>query len=898
MNAPLGSRYPSDREADIVLRDGATVHVRPIRADDEDALEGFFRALSPESRQLRFFTGGLNFAREAQSEAQVDYAGRSGLLATTGPDQKIVGHAFYAATEPHTAEVAFAVDDAYQGRGLGTMLLGQLAEMAAANGIERFEALVLPVNHRMLDVFREAGFTLTVRREPDAIRLEFPTLLDQTVLERFDRREQVAAAGALAPVLQPRSIAVIGASREAGTVGAELFRNLLRGEFAGPVYPINPAAAFVQCVTAWPTIEAIGGPVDLAVVAVPAAHVVEVAEQCGRAGVRALVVISAGFAETGPEGRERQEQLLRVCRASGMRLIGPNCIGVLNTNASVRLNAIFGPQTALPGRVSFASQSGALGLAAIDYASRRGLGIASFVSMGNKADISGNDLLNYWESDPNTDVILLYLESFGNPRKFSRIARRVGRQKPIVVVKSGRSAAGSRATSSHTGALLAASDVTVDALFKQAGVIRTDSLDGLFDVAGLLAHQPLPAGRRVGIVTNVGGPAIMCADACEAEGLEVPVLAETTRAALRRLLPAEASVNNPVDMIATATADQYAQAVRLVAADPGIDAIVAIFIPPLSTRAEDVARSLTRAADGGLAMPLLAVFMSSTGQPTELQTPALTIPCYSFPESAAMALARAAAYAEWRRRSGTHAVRPDGVRQHEAAALVSDAVGHASDWLQAPDVARLLSCYGLPLVEQCVVATPAEAGEAAASLGGPLALKAIVPGLIHKTEARAVQLDLQDGDAVREAAQSMAQHLMPTGFLVQRMLPPGVEMLAGVVHDAQFGPVVACGAGGTAVEVLKDVSVRLTPVTPLDAADMVRDLKTFPLLSGFRGSAPCNVAALEDVIVRLSSLADDLPEVAEVDCNPVLVTEAGATIVDARVRVAKAEPARPLGARR
>jgi acetyl coenzyme A synthetase (ADP forming)-like protein len=891
--ASAGSAYPGHREADVVLRDGTTVHVRPIRPEDEADLAAFFRALSPESRQLRFFTSAVNVASEARSETEVDYASRFGLLATTGSGQ-IIGHALYATTKPQVAEVAFAIGESYQGRGLGTLLLGQLAEMAAANGISRFEAVVLPSNRRMLEVFREAGFELTVQRDSDAIRVEFPTAVEGDVLVRFDRREQIAATSALSAVLRPRGIALVGASRTHGSVGGELLRNLLQGDFAGPVYPVNPNAPFVQSVIAYSSIEEVGRPVDLAIIAVPAARVVEVAEQCGRAGVRALLVVSAGFSETGPEGRARQEQLLQVCRADGMRLIGPNCIGVLNTNPGVRLNAIFGPQRAHAGRVSFASQSGALGLAAIEHAAARGLGIASFVSMGNKADISSNDLLNYWESDPDTDVILLYLESFGNPQKFSRIARRVGRQKPIVAVKSGRSSAGSRASSSHTGALLASSDVTVDALFKQAGVIRTDSFEGLLDVAGLLAHQPLPAGRRVAIVTNVGGPGIMCADACEANLLEVPVLASETQRALRAVLAPEASVSNPIDMIATATADQYAQAVQLVAGDPGIDAIIAIFIPPLTTRTDEVARALARASSGPARKPLLAVFMSATGQGAEL---AESIPRFVFPEAAAVALARVVDYASWRNRPLVEPARPAHVRRDEALRLVKDALARGSGWLGADDVARLLRCYGLPLVEQRVVASPDQAEEAAATLGGAVVLKAVAPGLVHKTEAGGVRLDLRDGTAVRQAAEGMAERLAPAGFVVQRMLEPGVELIVGVVHDAQFGPVVACGAGGTTVELLKDVAVRLTPVTRSDAAEMVRQLKTFPLLSGFRGSEPCDVDAVEDIIVRLSTLANDLPEVAELDCNPVRASPAGASIVDARVRVIEAVPARPLGAR-
>src|SRR6266498_3153488 len=463
----------------------------------------------------------------------------------------------------------------------------------------------------MIQVFRESGFPVDLRYELGEITVEFPTSLSPEALERFERREQTAAIAAMEAFLAPRSVAVIGASRSRGTIGGEVFHNLLVTGFNGPVYPVNPGADVVQSVPAYSTVGDVPGPVDLAVIVVPASLVVEAAHQCGEKGVRALVVISSGFAETGEEGRARQRELLAVCRGFGMRLIGPNCMGLMNVSSEVRLNATFAPAFPPHGRVGFSSQSGALGLAVIDYASSLSLGLSSFVAVGNKADISGNDLIHYWEADPETDVILLYLESFGNPRKFARITRRVGRTKPIVAVKSGRSQAGARATSSHTGALLAASDVTVDALFRQAGVIRTDTLAELFDVAKLLATQPAPAGRRVGIVTNAGGPGVLCADACEAEGLAVPPLPAEARRALAEFLPPEAALANPVDTIASASGDDYRRTMGIVARS-GVDALVAIFIPPLVTRPEEVATAIREAADAlDGSIPVLSVFMSS-----------------------------------------------------------------------------------------------------------------------------------------------------------------------------------------------------------------------------------------------------------------------------------------------
>ncbi len=900
----MSTTYPLHRAADIALRDGSTVHVRPIRPDDEPRLLDLLTSLSPDARALRFFSAGVDLASTAHHDSNVDYVDTFALVATTGADPRIVAHALYSREGNERAEIAFTIGDEYQGRGLATLLLGQLAEMAAANGVRQFVAHVRAANYRMLNVFRDSGFPVITHTGPDEIRVEFPTSLTPAAIEQFERREQVGAVNALTHILRPTSIAVIGASRRTGTVGAAVFRNLFMSGFAGPIYPVNPTAAVVQSVLAYPTVEAIPGVVDLAVIAVPAAKVLDVAEQCGRKGVRALVVLTAGFGETDADGRLRERALLRLCRSAGMRLIGPNCIGVLNTDPSVGLNATFGPSMPPPGRVAFASQSGALGLSAIQEAKNRGLGISDFVSMGNKTDISGNDLLQYWESDPRTDVVLMYLESFGNPRKFARIARRVARAKPIVAIKSGRSVAGARATASHTGALVSASDKTVDALFRQAGVIRADTIDGLFDIAALLASQPIPKGKRVGIVTNVGGPAILCADTCEAEGLVIAPLATETTDKLRAMLPAEAAVANPVDMLAAASADQYRQAINLVAHDPGIDAVVTIFIQPLAVQLVDVAESIAAAAaESDHGKPILAVFMSATEAPTALQTGKVQVPVYTSPEPAAIALAKAARYGAWREAPAPDAERPADIRRDEAAALVATALGRGADWLGPDDVAGLLDCYGLPFAAQRVVDSVEAAGAAADEIGTPVALKAIAPGLVHKSDRGAVALNLKGNAAVIAAAQAMADRLgaegqAPTGFLVQQMVTDGVEMIVGLVQDPSFGPVLACGAGGVTAELIQDVSVRLTPLSANDPSEMLHELRTFPLLRGYRGSAPCNVAALEDVLRRLSALAEDLPQITEMDCNPVKISAENAIIVDARIRITAVEAPRPLGARR
>ncbi len=892
--------YPVEREADVVLRDGSTVRVRPVRSEDQPAIRAFLDGVSRESIGFRFF-GFPDLEWATSFAVDVDYADRFALVAETGAPGRIIAHACYMRIDGEHAEVAFLVADAWQGRGISTILLAHLAAIAGQHGIATFVAGVLPVNHRMIGVFRQSGFPVQLRSTRDAIEVEFPTSLSASAVEAFQDRERSAAVAAVKRFLEPSSVAVVGASRRRGTIGGEILHNLITNGFTGAVYAVNTNADLVQSLPAYRSITEIAGPVELAVVVVPAGRVVDVARQCAAAGVGALLVISAGFAEMGDEGGRRQHELVAVCRESGMRLVGPNCMGVLNTAPEVGLNATFAPRPAAAGSVGFLSQSGGLGIALIEAAGRLGVGLSSFVSVGNKADLSSNDLLQYWEQDPGTDVALLYLESFGNPRKFARVARRFARKKPILAVKSGRSSAGARATSSHTGALLSASDVTVDALFRQAGVIRTDTLHELFDVAALLAKQPVPKGDRIAIVTNGGGPGIICADACQAAGAEVPALPEAVREELRGLVPGAASVGNPVDLIASASAEDYRAALRVLA-DPeagACDAIVAIFVPPLVTQAADVARAIGEVAQESPGCTIAAVFMTGEGPPPELDAGAVRVPTFAFPEDASRAVALAARHGAWRARPEGTVVSPSGCRPDEAAAVISEQLAGDGGWLAPAQVAALLRCYGLPLADTRIVRDADGAAAAADELGVPVALKATASGLLHKSDAGGVALGLKGADAVRraaaeiEAAMARAGHTLQ-GLVVQPMAPTGVELIVGVVHDHSFGPVLACGAGGTSAELIKDVAVRITPVTDLDAREMVRSLKTFPLLDGYRGAPPCDLDAIEDVLIRVSAMVQAHPEIVELDCNPLIAGPDGATIVDARVRVEAADPAPPV----
>ena len=903
-DAMPGGVYPEHLASDVALRDGSTAHIRPARPADARIIEDYLIGLSPETRRLRFWSQAIDVRTLARSMVDNDYVNRLTLIVLHGGDDgRMIGGAQYIRMNGNRAELSISVADQYQGHGIGSILLGQLAQAAAANGVVMFVAEVLPENHNMVDVFRASGFPVSIRAVSGKIDVELPIVLTGETLERFEERETQAAFSALRTFLSPRSVAVVGASRDSSTIGGRLFHNLLMTEFAGAVYPVNPKADVVHGVPAYASVADVPGEIDVAFVVVPAPVVADVARQCGEKGVRGLVVISAGFGEVGGDGRARQAELVGICRSFGMRLIGPNCMGIVNTAPDVRLNGTFATVYPSVGRVGFLSQSGALGLAVMQYSAELGLGLSSFVSIGNKADVSGNDLLAYWSADDGTDVILLYLESFGNPRRFMRLAREVGRRKPIVVVKSGRTAAGRRAAASHTGALLASSDATVDALFRQAGVVRTDTLEEMFDVAQVLAHQPAPKGPNTAIVTNAGGLGILCADTCEANGLHVVELSEETAASLRAFLPPEASVGNPVDMIASATAEDYRRAIQIVASDPAVDAIIVIYIPPQATQAEAIGGAIAEAIDAvGGRIPVTTAWMSTKGLPVELQGTSTRVSSFAFPEQAAIAMARAAAYGRWRAHAeGKVPVFAD-VRPDEAGAVILAALGRSDEgWLEPDEVDRVLSCFGLRTARSERAGDANEAADAAARIGGRVALKAFGPDLLHKTEVGAVALGVaaaETRDAAREIAERVsAAGLTLEGFVVQEMVERGVEMLVGVANDPTFGPVVAVGAGGTTVELLRDVAVRVTPITDLDAEEMVRSLATFPLLDGFRGAPKADVASLEETVLRVGALVDNHPAIAEMDCNPVIVGRRGSVIVDARVRVRRTPPPRPLSAR-
>ena len=868
---------------DVILRDGRTLRLRPPARADSDALLGFFERLSERSLYLRFHAARRVEPALVEHFLDPDWDDHGALVGVLA--ERVVAVAEYARLrDPSTAEAAFAVADELQGRGVGTRLLEQLARRAGERGIRTFVAEVLSENAAMLGVFRDAGFVVTRTLEGGEVEVRFPIAATEQYRARVDERDHVAVAASLRPFFAPASVAVVGASRRRGTIGGELFRNVLAADFAGAAYPVNRTGEAVAGVRAYRTIEEVPDPIDLAVVCLPGERVLEAAEAALAKGVRALCVISAGFAEVGGEGVERQERLLALVRAHGGRLVGPNCLGI--AVPPLGLNATFAPRALPPGRIAFSSQSGALGLALLEKAAERGLGFSAFVSIGNKADVSSNDLLEWWEEDEATDLVLLYLESFGNPRKFGRLAGRVARRKPILALKAGTTTAGARAASSHTAAL-AGSDAAVDALFRQAGVLRARTLEELVDVAALLSSQPLPAGRRVGVLTNAGGLGILCADACEAAGLALPELAPETRKALARVLPAEASVANPVDLLGSATAAAYGEALPPVLADPGLDAVIALFVPPVVAGAEEVAAAIRRAAERGAGdKPVLAVVISAEGTPLALGegSPATA---FAYPESAARALGLAVERAEWLRRPAGAVPTLEEVDAERARALVESALAASDDvWLEPAAAREILSAYGVPIVPERVTAGADEAVAAAREVGYPVVLKTAAAG-VHKTERGGVALGLADGEAVRAAAERIGPPL-----LVQPMVTGGAELLAGVVQDPVFGPLVAFGPGGVFAELIGDAQFRIAPLTDVDAEELVLGGKAGRLVRGFRGRPAADPAALVDLLHRLSRLAHDLPEVAELDLNPVIALPDRCVAVDARIRLRRQERAR------
>ncbi len=857
-----------------MLRDGRPVRLRPVRPSDADGMVDFYGRVSDQSKYLRFFAPYPRLTeRDLQRFTRVDHDRRVALVALLGG--AIIGVARYDALDDDNAEVAFLVEDAHQGRGLAQLLLEHLAQAARDRGLRGFVADVLPDNSRMIQVFREQGYRVSGELSDGVLRMTFPIEQTDTAVGVLAAREHRAEAVSMQAFFDVRSVAVVGASRRQDTIGQQLVRNLVLGDFTGTVHAVNSQAEAVSGLPAYRSVQEIPGAVDLAVVAVPAEAVTDVVLDCAAKGVRGLVVISSGFAETGEEGRQRQRQLLGLARSYGLRMVGPNCLGVINTAPTVRINASLSPLMPARGRVGFFCQSGALGAAILESVGRRRLGLSTFVSAGNRADVSGNDLLQYWEEDEATDVVLLYLESIGNPRKFSRIARRVGRRKPVVAVKSGRSTQG--VPVGHAVRASSVPQAAVDAMFRQAGVIQVDRLDEMFDVAQLLAYQPLPRGPRVAVVGNSDALGLLAADAGSAVGL---------------------TVRAPVDLGAYASADDFERALDVAIDDPDTDAVVVVYMPPLEATGEDVADVLATVGEQS-EKPIVSSFLGREGVPEPLAVPDVegtagpgSVPSYSSVEAAVRALACVASYSRWLSTPAGEVRIYDDVRTADARSIVEGLlVGAPSGGaLDREQTRAVLAAYGIDVWDQTTVDSEDEAVAAGSRLGWDVVLKAQAERLKVRPDLayvwRSIGSEVEMRQAWRVLTSGMDETRSVGDFVVQAMAPKGVPVTVQGIEDPLFGPLVSFGLAGAPSELLGDRTYRIPPMTDADAAAMVRELGSAPLLMGYRGNDPVDLDLIEDLVQRIARLKSDLAQLVSVELPLVMASTGGLTVLDARAQVA------------
>ena len=880
-----------------LLADGTTITIRPAAPGDYEAVKQLHEAMSPDNLYLRFFSMSPRAAEQEARRVSRDDGpdhGHGALLGFLGDE--LVGVASYepAAADPESAEVAFAVADRMHGRGVATLLLEHLVSLARERGVGVLTASTLPENIAMLRVFADAGLTVTRRMDYGVIELSMPVPRSVALgepsryLDAVAGREQRADVVSLEPLLRPRSVAVVGAGHRPGSIGRSILLNIRDAGFAGTLHAVNPHVADIEGIPSVPTLAALPHAPDLVVVTVPADAVLDVARESGQRGARSLVVITSGLSSA------QSASLLGTCRRWGMRLAGPNCFGV--AVPSLGLDATFAAHHPAAGMAGLVVQSGGVGLALLEHLSRLGIGISSFASVGDKLDVSGNDLLQWWAQDGTTRLAVLYLESFGNPRKFARTAARVSATMPVLTVHAGRSAPGQRAAASHTAAA-AAPLITRQALFEQAGIIATTSFGELLEAAVLLASQPVPAGSRVCVISNAGGAGVLAADACAEAGLTVATLSHAAQARLAAILPAGAALGGPVDTTAAVSAGAFSAALAEVAGDTGVDAVIALVVP---TAAADLIPALRAARPP---VPLAAVLLDQPDAVQLLPPPGdapsgLGVPAYAYPESAARALSRAARYGSWRSRPAGTVPQIGGIDAAGARALIASFTGRVpgGGWLPAREADRLLRCYGLPMAASRLAVTADEAAAAAAGLGGRVALKAEACGLVHKSDAGGVLLDLDGPAEARAGFTTLARRFADnfSGVLVQPMITGGTEVIIGVVQEPIFGPLVVFGLGGAATEVLGDHAARLAPLTTADADDLIHSIRAAPLLLGHHGQPPADLAALRDALLRISRLADDLPQVAELDLNPVIARPDGVVAVDARIRVTSHGAADPF----
>ncbi|GAA1913442.1 bifunctional GNAT family N-acetyltransferase/acetate--CoA ligase family protein [Streptomyces durmitorensis] len=870
-----------------LLSDGTTVRIRPVRPGDHEQLHGFYEEMSAENLRLRFFAASRYSAGMAADRACTPPRPGYRALMAESKDQ-VIGLAEYeVGDEAATAEISIAVADGLHHRGVGTLLVEHLVSDARADGITTFTADALSENHEVLRLFADLGLRTARRFEGPEVRCAIELDEDDAYLSAVEARGRAADVASLEPLLRPDAIAVVGAGRRPGSVGRALLHHLHAGGFTRRLFAVNPCATSILGVPSYPSVSALPKVPDLAVLAVPAAALPGIAEECGKAGVRALLVVSAGL------DSQQAQALMAACRTYGMRLVGPNCLGITNTDPALSLDATFAADHPRPGTAGVAVQSGGVGIALLDGLSRLGIGVSSFASLGDKYDVSGNDMLQWWESDNRTELALLHLESFGNPRAFSRTARRVSRRMPVLTVDAGRTDAGRRAAASHTAAA-ATPTMTRQALFTQAGITATRSVGELLETAALLYSQPLPAGTRVVIVTNPRGGGVLAADACEEAGLSLPPLTPSVIESLSAVLPDGATAGNPVHVTAAVTEEQLGNCVDRIMRHPGIDTVLLALVPTAVAAAtgDDLVRALT-SGPARRALPV-AVVRLEQNLPVRLlpATEGGSIPSYAEPGAAARALAHAAHRAAWLSRAAGTIPELAEVDTARARAVAETYLAAHPDggWLDPRTCGELLTCYGIPQLPWSWVQTEDDAVIAAERLRGPdgrVVLKAHWQGLLHKSEQHAVHLDLEGESQVRAAFRDFETRFvgLMTGVVVQPLAARGTELFAGVVQDEVFGPLVLFGLGGTVAEVLADQAARLAPLTDLDVHDLITAPRCAPLLFGARGSGPVDLAGLEQLLLRLSRMAVDLPQLAEADFDPVLAMPDAVSVLDARVRL-------------
>jgi acyl-CoA synthetase (NDP forming)/ribosomal protein S18 acetylase RimI-like enzyme len=869
-----------------LLVDGSTVCIRPVEAGDHDQLQGLYEEMSPENLRLRFFGVSRRSAEMAADRACRPQSGHRALLAET--KGLVIGLAEYDTGGTGTAaDIFIAVADGLHHRGVGTLLVEHLVSAACAEGITTFMADALSENHEVLRLFADLGLRTARRFEGPETRCTIELDEDENYLSAIDARGRAADVASLEPLLRPDAVAVVGAGRTPGSVGRAILHHLHAGGYTRRLFAVNPSATSILGVPSYPSVSALPRTPDLVVVAVPAAAVPATAEECGKAGVRALTVVTAGLDPA------QVEALMTACRTYGMRLVGPNCLGVSNTAPELSLDATFAADHPRPGTAGVAVQSGGVGIALLDGLSRLGIGVSTFASLGDKFDVSGNDMLQWWESDGRTDLALLHLESFGNPRAFSRTARRVTRRMPVLTVDAGRTDAGRRAAASHTAAA-ATLTMTRGALFTQAGITATRSVGELLEVAALLHSQSLPTGSRVAIVTNAGGAGVLAADACAEAGLTLPMPTPELVDDLLAVLPEGAAVGNPVDATAAVTEEQLKECLDRITRHAGVDAVLVALVPTAVAAAtgDDLVRALTHATGNGpkpIAVVRLEQALSVELLPT---TDNRTVPAYAEPQAAARALAHAVHRAAWLARPAGAIPDLDGIdtaRAHTVVEAYFDA-NPDGGWLDPRQCAELLDCYGIPLSVWAWADTEDGAVLAAERLcgaDGRVVMKGYWPGLLHKSEQHAVHLDLRGEPQVRAAFRDLETRFagLLTGVVMQPLAERGTELFAGVVQDQVFGPLVLFGLGGTATGILADQTARLAPLTDHDVHDLITAPRCAPLLFGAHGSRPVDLEGLEQLLLRLSRMANDLPQLAETDFNPVLAAPGGVSVLDARVRL-------------